>query len=163
MVYIEEMENNIFLIIIGVITLLNLILILFLSLKISKINKRFNFLSKLKDSKTLEEMLKENIENFKEIEKAREEVKLLSGKILNFFPKFLQKTGLVRFKAFEDVGGDQSFALAILDGKDNGVVISSIYGRDQSRNYAKPIKEGVSKYPLSEEEKEAIRTAKEEK
>jgi uncharacterized coiled-coil protein SlyX len=155
-----KVSNNILIISLSI-SFLNLILIFFLFAKIYKFNKRIAFLEDLKGSKTLEELLKENLENFKEIERAREELKLLSEKILNFFPKFLQKIGIVRFKAFEDVGGAQSFSLAILDGKDNGVVITSIYGRDQSRSYAKPIKEGTSKYPLSEEEKQAIKIAQE--
>lgn len=71
----------------------------------------------------------------------------------------VQKVGTVRFCAFPDTGSDLSFAIALLDANDNGVVISSLYGRSESRTYAKPIQGGKSTYQLSDEEKEAIRRA----
>jgi len=58
------------------------------------------------------------------------------------------------------VGGDQSFSLALLDKRNSGVVITSLYAREGNRVYGKPIKEGTSEYPLSEEEKKAIEEAK---
>jgi hypothetical protein len=72
----------------------------------------------------------------------------------------VQRTGIVRFNAFPDTGSDLSFAIALLDGHDNGFVISSLYGRHESRIYAKPIKAGVSTYTLSEEEKQALAIAR---
>ena len=70
--------------------------------------------------------------------------------------KCLQKVGVVRYNAFDDVGSDLSFALAILDDKNNGYVLNGIYARDNSNIYAKPVENGKSSYVLSEEEKEAI-------
>lgn len=67
--------------------------------------------------------------------------------------------GVVRFNAFQDTGSDLSFAVAYLDAHKNGVVISSIYGREESRTYAKPVVNGTSTYQLSEEEQESIRRA----
>jgi hypothetical protein len=67
--------------------------------------------------------------------------------------------GLVRYDAFEDVGGRLSFSCALLDGLGNGVVVTSINGRQDTRVYAKPITEGRSQYNLSIEEEEAIRQA----
>lgn len=71
----------------------------------------------------------------------------------------VQKVGVVRFNPFGEVGGDQSFAVALLDSEDNGVVFSSLYAREGSRVYAKPIVKGQSKHRLSDEEQEAIRQA----
>ena len=71
----------------------------------------------------------------------------------------VQKTGIVRFNAFPDTGSDLSFAIALLDANDNGMVISSLYGRSESRIYAKPIQAGQSTYQLSAEEKEALAQA----
>lgn len=71
----------------------------------------------------------------------------------------LQNWALIRFKAFQNTGSDQSFALALLDAAGDGVVLSSLFGRDESRVYCKPVEQGQSIYPLSEEEKEAIATA----
>lgn len=72
----------------------------------------------------------------------------------------LQNIGLVRFDAFPDVGGEQSFALALLDLDKNGVVVSNLYGRTDSRVYAKEIVGGRSNHTLSDEEMDAIRRAK---
>lgn len=71
----------------------------------------------------------------------------------------IQKTGLVRFNPFKDGGGNFSFCLAILDKHDNGVVITSMYGREQNRIYAKKIHESRSDTQLNEEEQKAISLA----
>ena len=71
----------------------------------------------------------------------------------------VRKVGLVRYDAFEDVGGRLSFSCALLDDHGNGVVVTSINGRQDTRVYAKPIMGGRSSYNLSTEEEEAIRQA----
>ena len=70
------------------------------------------------------------------------------------------KSALVRFNPFEDTGGDQSFAVALLDGAGNGVVISSLHSRGGTRVYAKAVSGGKStNYPFSKEEKEVVEKA----
>lgn len=71
----------------------------------------------------------------------------------------VRHVGLLRYDAFEDVGGRLSFSCALLDDHGNGVVVTSINGRQDTRVYAKPIAEGRSPYNLSVEEEEAIRQA----
>ena len=71
----------------------------------------------------------------------------------------VRNVGLVRYDAFEDVGGRLSFSCALLDAKGNGVVMTSINGRQDTRVYAKPVTEGRSAHNLSIEEEEAIRQA----
>ncbi len=71
----------------------------------------------------------------------------------------IQKFGLVRYDAFEDMGGRLSFSAALLDDHGDGVVITAINGRTETRSYAKPIKELSSEHNLSEEERQAIATA----
>jgi hypothetical protein len=71
----------------------------------------------------------------------------------------LQHIGLVRFNPFEDTGSDQSFALALLDGRRNGLVVSSLHARGNTRIFAKPIENGSSRHSLSDEEAQAIRIA----
>ena len=71
----------------------------------------------------------------------------------------IQKTALLRFNPFEDMGGDQSFAIALLDEQDNGLIISSLHARDGTRVYAKPIISGKSTINLADEEKRALREA----
>ena len=68
----------------------------------------------------------------------------------------VQGVGLVRFRAFQDTGGDQSFALALVDGEGNGAVISALYGRGATRIYAKPVQGWLSPKALSEEEEKAL-------
>ena len=72
----------------------------------------------------------------------------------------VQGIGLVRFRAFQDTGGDQSFSLALTDGEGNGVVISALYGRGATRIYAKPIQAWLSVKPLGEEEEKALAEAR---
>ncbi len=67
-----------------------------------------------------------------------------------------QKISIVRFNPFGDTGGDQSFALAVLDDHDSGYVLTSIHGRGGTRMYIKPIDFGKSKYNLSKEEQQVI-------
>lgn len=71
----------------------------------------------------------------------------------------LQKIGLVRYNAFEEMGGQLSFSAALLDDKGDGLVITSINGRTETRTYAKPIVGLVSTHNLSDEEREAIAVA----
>jgi hypothetical protein len=93
--------------------------------------------------------LKENLEKLsEELERLKRESKFS-----------IQKTGIVRFNPFLEIGGNQSFSIALLDGKNNGLVITSLYTREGNRIYAKPIIEGKSQYLLSKEEKEAIEKA----
>jgi hypothetical protein len=68
----------------------------------------------------------------------------------------VQGLGLVRFRAFQDTGGDQSFALALTDGEGNGVVISALYGRGATRLYVKQVQGWLSPTELSEEEQKAL-------
>jgi hypothetical protein len=74
-------------------------------------------------------------------------------------PKVVQAVGLVRFQAFSDYGGDQSFALAMANTTGDGVVMSGIFGREGTRVYAKPLNGWESTYSLSFEEQEAIKQA----
>ncbi len=71
----------------------------------------------------------------------------------------LQHVGLVRFNPFEDTGSDQSFAIALLDDRRDGIVISSLHGRGQTRVFAKPVEGGASTHTLSDEEAQAIQIA----
>src|SRR5215210_2321163 len=71
----------------------------------------------------------------------------------------VQCVGLVRYNPFQDTGGDQSFAIALLDKHGDGVVMSSLHTRSATRFYAKPVKAGASHIPLSDEEMQALQQA----
>jgi hypothetical protein len=66
------------------------------------------------------------------------------------------KLGLVRFNPFEDTGADLSFSLSVLNDRGDGVVLTSLWGREEVRVYAKPLQQHESRYALSQEEKQAI-------
>ena len=71
----------------------------------------------------------------------------------------IQHIGMVRFNPFDDTGSDQSFAIALLDDQRDGVVISSLHGRANTRIFAKPVAGGSSSHHLGDEESQAIRIA----
>ena len=71
----------------------------------------------------------------------------------------IQRVGVVRFNPFSDTGGDQSFSIALLDAHGDGVVLSSLFSRSETRVFGKPIQRGRSRYTLSEEEVQAIELA----
>ena len=72
----------------------------------------------------------------------------------------IQKFGLIRYNPFNELGGDQSFSLALLDKHNNGIVVTSIFNHEKSRVFGKMIINGESQYRLSKEEGEAIEQAK---
>ena len=116
----------------------------------------FYFFKKKKEPGNLKDLLREFEQLKKEFEKVLKEFENLKEK-----EKFnIQKVGIVRFNPFKEVGGNQSFSIALLDGKDDGVVITSLYLREGNRVFAKPIKGGKSEFNLSKEEIEAINLAK---
>lgn len=111
-------------------------------------------------AKDLEDILAQQIKRQMKSEKEIKELFKSSRDLWKIAQKSVQKVGVVRFNPFKDTGGDQSFAIALLDNNDSGLVISSLYTREGARIYSKPIEKGKSKYPLSEEEKQAIEKAK---
>lgn len=98
------------------------------------------------------------------IDKEEKENAEQNKKIENIYDRLVlctQKLGFIRYNAFNNVGSDQSYSIALLDQNDSGVVISGIYGREHSTTYSKSVVNGESSYPLSEEEKKSIQMAKE--
>lgn len=80
---------------------------------------------------------------------------IISSELNSAIPGF--KLGLTRYNPFEDLGGDQSFILCLLDQNNSGVIITSLHNRDLTRVYAKPIKNGEGEnFTLSKEEKSSI-------
>lgn len=140
-----------------IVTIINIIML-------TKTNKKYiKFMKKLGNGTNLDEMLKDYLEDVKEIKQDNSEIKAYYTKLDSDIASCIQKIGLVRYNAFKDVGSDLSFAIALLDGNDTGVVLNGLYGSDSSNIYAKPIKGGVSTYQLSEEEKYALEIAEQNK
>ena len=146
---------------------INIILIITMIINIimlTKINKKYiSFMKKLGNGSNLDEMLKDYLRDVKEIKQDNSEIKAYYTKLDSDISSCIQKVGLVRYNAFRDVGSDLSFAIALLDGNDTGVVLNGLYGSDSSNIYAKPIKGGISTYQLSDEEKYALEIAEQNK
>ncbi len=111
------------------------------------------------DGSNLEEVLRDHIARVHRTTAKVDDLAQLSRQLEKALRRSLQGVGVVRFNPFPDTGGDQSFAIALLDAHGDGVVISSLYSRIESRIYAKPVAGGESPYALSAEEREAIRRA----
>ena len=145
----------------------NVILICVTTLNVfmlTKINKKYiSFMKKLGNGSNLDEMLKDYLKEVKEIKQDNTEIKAYYTKLDSDIASCVQKVGLVRYNAFRDVGSDLSFAIALLDGNDTGVILNGLYGSDSSNIYAKPVKGGVSTYQLSDEEKYALEIAEQNK
>ena len=155
--------NNIIYILAGVIIILLLAFIILLG-KVIGLNKRYKkFMTKIGDGKDLQEDLENYMYRVERVEKQNAEIKNLVDAIDANMDTCIQKIGIVRYNAFKDTGSDLSFALAMLDEKNNGVVLNGIYSREMSNIYAKPVENGKSKYTISEEEGEAIQKAIENK
>ncbi|MFW5885039.1 MAG: DUF4446 family protein [Patescibacteria group bacterium] len=146
-----------------------LILILFLWLfllqkKLSEIKRKQEVLFSGKKGKSLEDVVLGNKESVNQLKEDAERLYNITSQIHQHSLKSIHKVGLVRFNPFRDIGGDQSFSLALLDDKDSGAVISSLYSKEGVRIYAKSLQEGKTiKHPLTEEEKHAIAIASTEK
>jgi enoyl-CoA hydratase/carnithine racemase len=107
----------------------------------------------------LEAMLNDHVAKVHETEARVDAVDRLAHRLEKAAYFSLQHMGVVRFNPFHDTGGDQSFAVALVDGHGNGMVLSSLHGRDATRVYAKPLQKWESTYSLTDEERQAIALA----
>lgn len=103
------------------------------------------FLSQKEKNDKLEEKIKEAFSKIKNLEEISETT--------------IRKIEVIRFNPFNDMGGNQSFVIAMLDNKNNGFLISSLFSKEGNRVYAKKIKQGKSDYLLSTEEIDALNRA----
>jgi hypothetical protein len=126
---------------------------------IKRLRNTYNQLAVGVEGKNLESVLLQLLDKVKLTEDGLNQVMKAVEEYKKNGEFHLQRWSLLRYKAFSNTGGDQSFSLALLDSKGNGVVLSSIYGREESRVYAKSIQEGRSTYPMSAEEEETLRQA----
>lgn len=111
------------------------------------------------EGKNLEEMLHLCSRQSQEAANKVEQILALVQNLDNKMNGCLQRVGMVRFNAFEDIGGEMSFALAILDENSTGFIISNIYGRQESHVYLRPVKQGKSVCFLLPEEEKALQEA----
>ncbi len=145
---------ELFLIIAGIIVFWNLIITFFLWRTISHYQHLTAGVGKLSLDKILTSFIKERRLTVDEVGNVKKQIEKLA--VLE--QRCFQKIGLVKFNPFSDLGGDQSFSLAILDGSNRGLVITSLHGRQTTRVYTKLI-DRKTEPKLSEEEKLAVKKA----
>ena len=152
--------TNLFIICLSVVSVLALILAILTfvqNLALQKIRKHFfagkqagdleEFIikqnTKLNDLHTRADYIEKAVQGLQEIQKLS-----------------IQKIGIIRYNPFSEDGGNLSFSVALLDDHQNGVVITSMHGRDSNRIYAKPLKKGKSDFTLTQEEQQSIDSSK---
>jgi len=155
-------QNNLGISVIGAVVVAVLLLAwnIFLQINVSRMRKNQEQLFSGKNGTDLEKVILDHSQNLKELDRDIQDLYGISNKINNLASRSIHKVGVVRFNPFKDLGGDQSFSIALLDGQNNGVVISGLHTREGNRVYAKPVEKGKAvKHPLTEEEAEAIKKA----
>lgn len=133
-----------------------LIIVIIQTVKLSKISKRYKKFMSGKNAKSLEKDIEGIYEDNKFIkastEKNRKDIQSLYRK----FESAFQKVGIVKYDAYNQMGGQLSFSLALLDENDNGFVLNSVHSTEGCYSYTKEIKNGLCEISLGDEEKKAL-------
>ena len=141
------------------IVIFEFILITLLGIRIFSLSRFVKELFGKREGKDIDQVLEKYVKSVKKYFNDIEELKDFSHELYKMAEKSIQKIGFVRFNPFGDVGGDQSFCIALLNLKNSGIVITSMFGRDGTRIYSKQIVNSQSQYHLADEEKKAIEDA----
>lgn len=157
---INFLKTETFLMIVAGMNILLLILYFCNILKLKKINKNYKtFMKKIGNGNNIDEMLKNYINKVDEVSDKNEEIVNYCKTIDNRISLCIKKVGMVRYSAFKDTGSDLSFALALLNDNNDGVILNGIYSREMSNIYAKQVIDGKCSNKLSEEERQALEIA----
>jgi len=144
---------------VGLICIIEGIYLILLHRKMKSFQKSYLALQTFLDGSSLDQQLKDY---YSEVKNLRADLSGVEKRVSQAESKLrlgVDRAELIRFSAFENMGSDLSFALALLNQEGDGVVLSSINNRDESRVYAKPVVKGESTYHLSKEEQEVISKA----
>jgi hypothetical protein len=143
----------------AILVILLLIIVIVLIRSVNNIEKKYRKLMRGVNNKNLEELIIGYLDKIDDVKddslKLIEAYNALDERVKGC----IQKSAIIRYRAFEDVGSDLSFSIALLNDHDNGVILSGLYGRQESTTYAKPIDKGISRYDLSEEEQQVLKEA----
>lgn len=133
--------------------------VVFIEYRYQSLARSFRLLMTGRGGADLEATLMDYVARMDRVEQVAQSMESRSQNLEAHIPFFIQHVGVVRFNPFPDKGGDQSFVVAILDDHADGVVLTGLHSRMDSRVYAKPVIGGQSNYTLTGEEKEAITRA----
>jgi hypothetical protein len=134
--------------------------VIWLIIKLRRLEVHYRALTTGADGENLAEILESHTQRVGAAVERTGELDTLARQLERDGRRHVQRVGFLRFNPFRDAGGDQSFALALADEAGNGVVLSSLHGRDGSRVYGKPLATWESPYPLTDEEKMVITQAR---
>jgi hypothetical protein len=137
-------------------------LMIYLTLRLRRVETTYRTLTAGTSAGNLETVLEDHVRQVHQATQRVTELDELTRRVEYSSRSHIQRLGFLRFNPFRDSGGDQSFALALADRDGNGVVLSGLHGRDGTRVYAKPLEAWKSVYPLTDEERQAIDSAKRE-
>lgn len=158
----EILKTDEYLLVLSILMVLLVFGFIVILINFVKINSKYKkFIKKLGNGNNIEEDLEKFMNKVDEVGKQNTQIINFCESLNEDLSKCIQKVGIVRYSAFKDTGSDLSFAVALLDDNNDGVVFNGIYSREMSNIYAKPVEGGNSKYTLSDEEVEAIKRAKE--
>ncbi len=135
------------------------LLVLMLMRQWSLLRRSIHILKKGAEGQSMVDLVAEHLEEVRENTRQMHELSRKHDYVLDVLAGAVQRVAVVRFDAFEDMGGKLSYAVALLDDERNGVILTSIYGRSECRTYAKAVRNGHSSHTLSREEEEALRRA----
>ncbi|HET6380497.1 MAG TPA: DUF4446 family protein [candidate division Zixibacteria bacterium] len=144
---------------IGLLVLVLLVLVAVQTARLGRAVRAYRDLVRDGQAGSLAEVLAGHVRRVDAVDDRLSQLDALHGELLRRTETAIRHVGLVRFNPFEDTGGDQSFAIALLDERQDGVVISSLHGRANTRIFAKAVTGGTSSHSLSAEEAQAIRVA----
>ena len=158
--FMEQISENTFSLILLVINFAIFILTIVVNIRFNKRRKNTEFLiENLNDGKLVDDILNDYIERILIMENRINELEN-NNRIMEYnMSKCIQKIGIVRYNAYKDTRNELSFALALLDKDNNGAILNGIYATDVSNIFAKPVKNGICKYNLQDEEKQALKNA----
>jgi hypothetical protein len=136
-----------------------LALLLVLVRRVGRLGRRLDLLTRGSDESSLEAVLGQHLDRVRRVVRDVDELGNRTSAVERDVRQSLGRVGLVRYNPFDDTGGNQSFALAIVDAAGDGFVVSSLHARAGTRVYAKVISRGRSEVALSDEESEALKQA----
>ncbi|WP_407397049.1 DUF4446 family protein [Anaerovibrio sp.] len=143
----------------GVLMIVMYLMMINVIYNINYMKKRYKKMMTGVDGANLERLIIGCVDDAKAVSEENQEIKRNIEDIRALLQQAITKVAVVRFRAFEDMGSDLSYAVAMLDSDNNGVVMSSIFGREDSRSYVKPITAGKSTYQMTSEEEDALKQA----
>lgn len=152
-------NTTLLLLILSVLTLLLVLGWLILAALLMRQQRRLQALTRGIDGRNLEEVFAAHLETVARVDRRMDAVEQAVAVLQAQIPHCLQKISLLRYDAFDDVGGEQSFTVALLDQRGDGILLTSVYSRMDVRVYAKSIRNGRASHTLSAEEERVLRGA----